>query len=83
MPTAVNSTDHRYRKSEMANTVKIEGKDYELDTLSDNARAQIVNLNVTDQEIARLQAQLAIAQTARASYANALKLELDKAEPRQ
>ena len=83
MPTAVNSTDHRYRKSEMANTVKIEGKDYELDQLSDNARAQIVNLNVTDQEIARLQARLAIAQTARASYAKALKQELDKAEPRQ
>lgn len=67
----------------MTNTVKIEGKDYDLETLSDVARAQIVNLNVTDQEISRLQAQLAIAQTARATYANALKRELENAEPRQ
>ena len=58
--------------------ITIDGNDYALDDLSANARSQIVNLRVTDQEIARLQTQLAIAQTARAAYAQALKAELDK-----
>ena len=53
-------------------TITIDGNVYALDALSANARAQIVNLRVTDQEIARLQTQLAIAQTARATYARAL-----------
>jgi len=57
-------------------TITIDGKAYALDDLSANARSQIVNLRVTDQEIARLQTQLAIAQTARAAYAQALAAEL-------
>lgn len=57
-------------------TITIDGKAYALDDLSENARSQIVNLRVTDQEIARLQTQLAIAQTARAAYARALAAEL-------
>lgn len=59
-----------------AQTVTIDGKEYGPDDLNDNARAQITNLRVTEQEIARLQQQLAIAQTARTAYANALKGEL-------
>ncbi|WP_163649506.1 DUF6447 family protein [Modicisalibacter sp. 'Wilcox'] len=57
-------------------TITIDGADYNLADLSENARNQVVNLRVTDQEIARLQQQLAIAQTARTAYANALKSEL-------
>jgi len=57
-------------------SITIDGKEYVLDKLSDNARAQIVNLRVTDQEIARLQTQLAIVQTARAAYAQVLAAEL-------
>ncbi|WP_104019692.1 DUF6447 family protein [Roseovarius nitratireducens] len=62
----------------MANTqtVTIDGKDYELESLSDAAKDQLTNLRVVDQEIARLQQQQAIAQTARNAYANALKAEL-------
>ena len=60
--------------------ITIDGKAYALDDLSTNARSQIVNLRVTDQEIARLQTQLAITQTARAAYAQALAAEL-QAEP--
>jgi len=67
--------------NEAPKTVSIDGKEYVLDALNENARAQLLNLNVTDQEIARLQQQIAIAQTARAAYARALKVELDKAEP--
>lgn len=59
-------------------TIKIDNKDYDLDTLSDNSKAQLQMLQVTDQEIGRLNIQLAIAQTARAAYANALNVELPK-----
>jgi len=38
---------------------------------------------VTDQEIARLQTQLAIAQTARAAYAQALSAELQSGAPQK
>lgn len=61
-------------------TVTIDGKEYAVDQLSEEARNQLMNLRVTDQEVARLNQQLAIAQTARAAYANALKRELEGAE---
>lgn len=53
-------------------TIKIDGVDYAIADLSDEAKGQLTNVRVTDQEIARLQAQLAIAQTARAAYARTL-----------
>ncbi|MGZ5017162.1 MAG: hypothetical protein ACXV8U_15395 [Methylobacter sp.] len=53
-------------------TIKIDNKEYELESLSEHARSQLQMLQVTDQEIARLQLQLAIAQTARNAYAKAL-----------
>ncbi|ASK17932.1 DUF6447 family protein [Vreelandella alkaliphila] len=59
-----------------AKTVTIDGQEYNLSDLSENARNQLTNLRLTDQEIQRLNQQLAIAQTARAAYANALKKEL-------
>jgi len=61
-------------------TITIDGRQYDLKDLSDNAKAQIGNLRVTDQEIQRLNQQLAIAQTARAAYARALQSELPKTE---
>ncbi|MFG6668613.1 hypothetical protein ACGK9R_16100 [Halomonas sp. HNIBRBA4712] len=63
---------------EQAQTVTIDNREYNLDELSENARNQLVNLRVTDQELQRLNQQLAIAQTARTAYANALKDELPK-----
>lgn len=59
-------------------TVTINGTEYTLDNLSEKARTQLTNLRVADQEINRLQQQLAIAQTARAAYAQALAAELPK-----
>lgn len=61
-------------------TVTIDGEEYKVNDLSENARSQVVNLRVTDQEIAQLRQRLAIAQTARTAYANALKAELPKKE---
>ena len=59
-------------------TITINNKEYNLDDLSDNAKAQLGSLQLTDQEIIRLQQQLAIAQTARNAYAKALNEELPK-----
>lgn len=57
-------------------TIKIDNQDYDTDTLSAEAKAQLASLQMTDTEIQRLNVQLAIAQTARMAYANALKQAL-------
>ena len=59
-------------------TITIDDKEYVLEDLSEAARAQLVSLQVTDQEIIRLQQQQKIAQTARNAYAQALNAELPK-----
>ncbi len=57
-------------------TIKIDNIDYDLDTLSDDAKAQLQSIQFVDQELARLQAQVAAMQTARNAYVNALKAAL-------
>ena len=52
--------------------ITIDNKHYDLDTLSDEAKAQLASLQFCDQELARLQAQAAAIQTARMAYAKAL-----------
>jgi hypothetical protein len=56
--------------------VNIDGKEYDSDKLSAEAKAQLASLQVTDAEIQRLQMQLAIFQTARSAYASGLKASL-------
>ncbi|MDR9440945.1 MAG: DUF6447 family protein [Halomonas sp.] len=70
-------------QSTQAQTVTIDGTEYQLDQLSERARNQVINLRVTDQEITRLNQQLAIAQTARTAYSQALKTELDQGETQE
>ena len=53
-------------------TIKIDNRDYDFDTLSDQARAQLQSLQFVDAELGRLQAQAAVLQTARIAYAKAL-----------
>ena len=50
--------------------------EYSLDNLSESVRNQVLSLRVADQEIARLKQQLAITQTARTAYANAVEIGL-------
>jgi len=52
--------------------VTIGKKDYLIEDLSDDAKAQLGSLNVVDQKIATLQQEVAIMQTARNAYAKAL-----------
>jgi len=53
--------------------IVIDGNEYLLSSLSDEAKAQITNLQFVEGEIARLKAQLAIASTAKLAYQAALK----------
>ena len=63
-------------KTEPEKAIKIDGVSHKLADLSGNAKKQLINLRVCDQEIARLNQQLAIVQTARGAYAKALAAEL-------
>ena len=62
------------------NTIPIDGTEYNVADLSDNAKQQVANLRVTDAEIEKLKQQLAIYQTARTAYARALNEELPQKE---
>lgn len=53
-------------------TVTINDHPYKFSELSEEARQQLLSLRATDQEISQLKKQLAIAQTARNAYAQAL-----------
>ena len=57
-------------------TITIDGKDYDLESLSAPAKAELTSLQFVDQELARLQLQAAALQTARNAYAAALKAQL-------
>ena len=57
-------------------TIKIDNVDYDTDTLSAEAKAQLASIQFCDQELARLKAQAAAYQTARMAYAKALKDKL-------
>ncbi len=52
--------------------LKFNDVEYNIDELSKDARDQLKNLQFVEAEIQRLQAQLAIAQTARNAYQKAL-----------
>ena len=57
--------------------IKIDDKEYDLDSISNDAKAQIEMLLATDNKIRELQRDLAIAQTARIAYGKALTSALD------
>ncbi|WP_232222396.1 MULTISPECIES: DUF6447 family protein [Halomonas] len=80
---AVNATEQEMSHSESesavavgdqvsAPTITIDGQVYTLESLGQQGREQLQNLRVTDQELQRLQDQLAITQTARNTYARIL-----------
>jgi hypothetical protein len=56
--------------------LKIDNKEYDLDILSDECKAQLASIQFVEQELVRLQAQAAALQTAKATYLQALKLSL-------
>jgi cell division protein ZapA (FtsZ GTPase activity inhibitor) len=58
-------------------TITIDGKNYTLDQLNENARAQLANLRFVDERLQQLKNELAIADTARLAYSAALKREIE------
>ena len=62
----------------MANLIKIDNVEYDFDTLPEAIKAQLAHVRMVEVEIGRLQGQMAIHQTARASYVKLLQDELAK-----
>ena len=65
-------------KNEDKPTITVDGVDYALDSLSDNAKAQLANIQFVDAQIQQLNNEWAVSDTARIGYTNALKNELAK-----
>ena len=65
-------------KKEDEQKISIDGTDYLLDDLSDNAKAQLMNIQFVDAQIQQLNNEWAVADTARIGYTRALKSELEK-----
>lgn len=57
-------------------TITIDNKEYDLNSLSDEAKAQLASIQFVDAELSRLQAQAAALQTARIAYGNELNKHL-------
>tara|TARA_B100000579_G_C22399732_1_gene651241 strand:- start:64 stop:348 length:285 start_codon:yes stop_codon:yes gene_type:complete len=60
--------------------VTIDGKDYDTDTMTDNAKKQLASLQFSANETNRLEALLAVTKTAQAAYTKALQTELENGE---
>ena len=58
--------------SEETDTITIDDKEYSLDDLSDECKAEIQSLQFCEGEIARLNGKLAVAATARIAYQRAV-----------
>jgi len=56
--------------------IKIDDKEYDVDTLSEEAKDQLASIQFVDSELARLQAKAAALQTARMAYSKALQAAL-------
>jgi hypothetical protein len=54
-------------------TVSIDNIEYELDSLSTDAKNQFASLQFVDQKLAQLEAEIAVFKTARIGYSKALK----------
>ncbi len=54
----------------------LDGVEYDVNSLSDNAKGQLRGVQVAEAEIKRLNIQIALAQTARGAYMQALQAEL-------
>jgi cell division protein ZapA (FtsZ GTPase activity inhibitor) len=61
--------------------IRIDNKEYDLDALPKEAKEKLQNIQFVDSELARLQAQAAVLQTARIAYAKALNEALSATPP--
>ena len=63
--------------------ITIDEKEYLVSSLSENAVAQLTNIQFVDDQIQQLNNEWAVADTARLAYTNALKNELSNLESKK
>jgi len=79
--TAMNVKSKKIKKEarmdqERAATITVDDVEYQLSEMSDDAKAQLSNIQFVDQQIQQLQNEWAVSDTARLGYQAALKGEL-------
>ena len=62
----------------MAQTITIDDKEYDIDSLSDLAKDNLASLQFVRGELKKLQAQLAVYQTAERAYSDVVKREIEE-----
>ena len=60
--------------------IKLDEVEYDTDEMTENAKAQLASLQFNEAHMNRLKNELAIADTAKIAYVNALKRELEQPE---
>ena len=58
-------------------SITIDGKDYEVDDLSDEAKKQLASLQFVQSELNKINGQIAVYKTAQVAYSSALKKILE------
>ena len=61
----------------MSQTITIDGKEYDLDSLSKESKGQLLSIQFVDSELQRLNNKIAAYQTARIAYVKALQASLE------
>jgi len=67
-------------KKPQEQSVTIDGVEYSLSDLSETAKLQILNIQFVDAQMQQLSNELAVADTAKQAYANALKNEVNASQ---
>ena len=57
--------------------VNIDGKDYEYDSMSEKAQANVLSLQFVQAELKKFEAQIAVFKTAESAYLKSLKDEIE------
>lgn len=63
-------------EKELPTTIKINDNDYNISDLSENAKSQLLGMQVAINELKQLDAKKALAETAKNAYINALQNDL-------
>ena len=59
-------------------TVTVDGKEYDSDKMSDEAKATVLSLQFVQSELTRLEAAIAVYKTAEVAYSKGLKERLEE-----
>lgn len=61
--------------------ITVDDIEYNTEDLTDNGKAQLASLQFLETQLSKLQAEIAVYQTAKNAYVSALKVELEKISP--